>query len=558
MPTAREQLQIINDFFRHLYPLPGLAFLSEVSVTKRCLDGTIDETLLLAICAYTASILKYSKYHPYHTAGWADRVEELVWRNIENPSVFRTQALLLSVLFRVEMGNFKRGYMLLAMASRSASALRLQYERVDLDHLSSEVRRRLTWSIMLVDSYFSVGLPESGTCPPDFIYLKMPCAEEEFHAETSGLTSQALDGVSEDGLLQHYLRLSIIRRDVMRLKRHLSGQTNSNPQITTLVEEMLRSLKEAELAPYSFEILQKYANSRWFLRYVAVQIAWHQSHCDIYRLFLSGYREAAPEAVIQACSAEYVAQAALASLRHARTVTEIIKGVRSLNRTMASPPRDICIGGYHATRLLLFLSGSDLIPPQHNITTDDATALANEMLTILEPLFSSHAMLGRTVKDLARIITTHVPGAPSQPRDSSDEEQTTGNKRGARFAMTVQRHTSLGVHSALRYARFLDDDEEVAESTATNSRERTAPLPMTWLSSSSKVQGGAEPPLDPGHADPSRDWAKSAGAPHGEAMETFPQSDFPDPMAQGPWDLDPWMTWGWQNDFSPGSAHDCI
>jgi hypothetical protein len=558
MPTAREQLQIVNDYFRHLYPHPGLAFLSEVSVTKRCLDGSIDEALLLAICAFTASILKYPKYHPHSTVTWVERAEDLAWKNIETPSVFRTQALLLAVLCRVEMGNFKRGYMLLSMASRSASALRLQYERVDLDHLSQEVRRRLTWSIMLIDSYFSVGLPESATCHPDFIYLKMPCPEEDFHAETPGLTSQALDGVSEGGLLQRYMRLSIIRRDVMRLKRHLSVQANPNPQITTLVEEMLGSFREAQLAPYSFQDLQKYANSRWFLRYVAVQIAWHQSHCDIYRLFLSGYREAAPDAVIQACTPEYIAQAALSSLGHARTITDIIKGVQKLNINIVSPPRDICIGGYHASRLLLFLSSSSLIPPQQNTTTEEATTLANETLETIRLLFSSHSILGRTVEDLARIITSHVPGAPSQHRDSSDEEQATGTSRRARFAMPIQRHTSLGVHSALRHARFLDDDEEASRDSAENVRDGTAATPPPpWLGPGDKVQG--EPLPYSGHSDSNQDWAKAALGP-GAQLQAFLPPDFPNPMVQGAWDLelDPWTTWGWQNDFSPGSSHDCI
>ncbi|KAK8099792.1 fungal-specific transcription factor domain-containing protein [Apiospora kogelbergensis] len=166
LPEIHKQLQIINDYFRHVYGHPGSAFLSEVSVTKRCLNGTISEVLLLAICALTATVLRYPRYYPAQSTCWIQKAEDLLWAGVESPTVPKTQALLLAVLCRVEMGNVKRGYMLLSLASQSASALRLHYERLDLDHHSQEVRRRLTWSIMLIDTYFSVGLPEAGTCPP--------------------------------------------------------------------------------------------------------------------------------------------------------------------------------------------------------------------------------------------------------------------------------------------------------------------------------------------------------------------------------------------------------
>ncbi|KAK7978743.1 hypothetical protein PG988_006233 [Apiospora saccharicola] len=461
-PKVHEQLQIIHDYFRHIYSHPGSAFLSEFSVTKRCLEGTMDEALLLALCAYTASILKYPRYYPSHSASWVQKAEDLLWSSMESPTVFRTQALLLAVLCRVETGNFRRGYMLLSMASRSASAMRLQYERLDLDHHSQEVRRRLTWSIMLIDNYFSVGLPESGTCPPDFIYLKMPCPEEDFHGDgTAGPAPASLDGVSEGGLLQLYIRLSIIRRDILRLTRNLSLQANVMPQITGLVEGMLKSLKLAEPPLYSVEGLQRYAKSRWFVRYTAVQIGWHQSHCDIYRIFLSGYREAAPDDVIRACPSHYVAQAAISCSRHARAVIDIIHAVRDLRLPLVFPPRDICIGGYHASRLLLFLSRSELIPPDQNMTPQTATKLAKETLAILQPLFGSSAMLGKTVQELDRIISAHVSGAPVYPGEVSerDSERTQGGSR-PRYATTIQMHTSLGVHSAFRQAQFHEDDED--------------------------------------------------------------------------------------------------
>ena len=468
LPEIHEQLQIINDYFRHVYGHPGSAFLSEVSVTKRCLNGTISEVLLLAICALTATVLRYPRYYPAQSTCWIQKAEDLLWAGVESPTVSKTQALLLAVLCRVEMGNVKRGYMLLSLASQSASALRLHYERLDLDHHSQEVRRRLTWSIMLIDTYFSVGLPEAGTCPPDNIYLKMPCAEEDFHGGgVAGLSPASLDGVSEGGLLQYYIRLTVIRRDVLRLTRNLHLQVKETPQITGLVEVvegMLKSLKISEPPAYSTQELQRYANSRWLVRYAAVQLGWHQSHCDIYRLFLLGYKEAAPDAMIQACEPDYVAQAVALSISHARTVINIIHDIHNLRVPLVSPPRDMCIGGYHSSRLLLYLSGSEPKRKDQEVTNEKAVSLARSTLAILRPLFETSPVLGETIEALDQIITAHVSGVQVPPGDFANEDRGAGSRiRRPQYAMAIQRHTALGVHSALRQAQFHDDNEDAGE-----------------------------------------------------------------------------------------------
>ncbi|KAH7324251.1 alkaline-phosphatase-like protein [Stachybotrys elegans] len=539
LPTTHEQLQMVNDFFRYIYALPGFAFLSEISVTKRCLDETINEALLLSICGLTTSIMKYPKYYPSHASLWVQRAEDLAWQSIESPTVFKTQALLLAVLYRVETGNFKRGFMLLSIVARSISALRLQYERLDLDHVSQEVRRRLTWSIMLVDSYFSVGLPESSVCQSDLIYLKMPCPEEDFHASELTLSSSSLDGVAEGGLLQVYLRLSIVRRDVMRLKRQLSVESNVTPQLTDLAEEMIQSLRLVEPPPYNTETLQRYAGSRWLPRYVAVQIAWHQTHCDIYRLFVSGYQEAAPDAVIRACEPGYVSRAAISCLHHARTLINIIKDVRDLNRQLVAPPRDICIGGYHASRLLLFFGASNAVPQDQNITDEEAIEMAKETLRIIR----------KTVKELDHIIAMHMAGTPDQRREFSDEEQADRSHR-PRFAMNIQRRTRLGIHSALRQAGFRDEDDDSREarraepvgalvnpnpSVAAAIHDQQMPLESRQIGLAGSAWG------DPGLAAVG-DHIHAGFGP----LEALDLST---------WDLNLWPTWGWQSDFSPAGIN---
>ena len=98
LPSVGEQLQLVNDYFRHVYPMPPSSFLHEVSVTHRCLTGSLEHSLLRALCSVSALFLGYTKYYPAQTAIWIQEAEGAIWGDIERPTVFKTQALLLIVL----------------------------------------------------------------------------------------------------------------------------------------------------------------------------------------------------------------------------------------------------------------------------------------------------------------------------------------------------------------------------------------------------------------------------------------------------------------------------
>ncbi|KAI1345446.1 hypothetical protein F5Y01DRAFT_300517, partial [Xylaria sp. FL0043] len=96
--------------------------------------------------------------------------------------------------------------MLTATAARFAAAMRLNHERPDLDPITQEVRRRIVWSLKIVKRYFSVGLQEFQACPIETIYLRFPCAENEFGCDNSN---------GDDGAYSLFVQLELIRHDIM-------------------------------------------------------------------------------------------------------------------------------------------------------------------------------------------------------------------------------------------------------------------------------------------------------------------------------------------------------
>ncbi|KAH7363398.1 hypothetical protein B0T11DRAFT_318829 [Plectosphaerella cucumerina] len=168
LPPLRDRLHLVVDFFRHIHPIPAYAFLYEEATVQRCLEETIDEALIYSICALSALLLGYSKYHPVATATWATRVENMIWASLEQPTIFKIQALALVIQYRIITGNFQRGFLVFSLAARSATALRLSYERTDLSPLAQEIRRRLMWSLVMLDGHFAIGLSECELAGRDF------------------------------------------------------------------------------------------------------------------------------------------------------------------------------------------------------------------------------------------------------------------------------------------------------------------------------------------------------------------------------------------------------
>lgn len=469
LPPLRDRLHLVIDFFRHVHPLPSFAFLNEESVTQRCLEETMDEALVSAICAVSALLLGHSRYHPVATSAWVAAVETAVWANLEHPTIFKIQALLLVTQYRVLVGDFGRGFMLFSLASRSATALRLIYERTDLSPLAQEIRRRLMWSLVTMDIGFATGLPECEVCPVETVCLRLPGPEEAFTAdydpETDPTTlDPGLDGVAEGGLLAAYIQLAKVQRDLMRLRRELQTMTQPTLLLVPAIDGIAASLDQILPRPYSAAEPRRYARSRWLARYLAVCLTWHQCHCDAYRLLLSGYKEAAPDVVVHGIPLTYVATAVASCLDHARAIIAILHEANALSPRLRVTPPHMAICGYHAARLVLFISSSPQNPPDVGITEADALTQARSVLDIIRQQEPGAAMDRVIVKVLGRIASPAAADQPEHSRDSSgDLDDDGGSRRQLRYARVAKQRQGLGVHSVLRNARFLDDSAVAAQ-----------------------------------------------------------------------------------------------
>lgn len=211
----------LERYFHYLYPLPSFAFLHRASLTRRCLAGQADDTLLLSIIAISSRLPGVALQEELIGRKSADLAQSTILRDPGRPSVVKTQALLLIILYRIWLGSFSEAFVLMATLTRFAFALRINYENPNVCFLAQESRRRLMWAIYILDTMLSAGLPEFTLCSSNVVHLHLPCLEENFELDNPCLTETLLpDRDSNEkrdlGLLAFYVRIIYLRDQVLR------------------------------------------------------------------------------------------------------------------------------------------------------------------------------------------------------------------------------------------------------------------------------------------------------------------------------------------------------
>ncbi|KAL6360732.1 hypothetical protein LRP88_06439 [Fusarium phalaenopsidis] len=433
---------LVNQYFDRLYPLASYSFLHKATVIQRCRDKTIDRALKLALCAITAM---YFDKHNQERDAWAQEAERLMLDRLEQPSIFQLQASLLLIRYRAGVGQFPRAFIMAGLAGRWAVALRLNYEHSRLGPVAQEVRRRTFWSLYLLEDSFCVGLKEFELFDPDTIHLQLPCEDVDFHQERHVSTGYLQPGKGLEpevlGSRAAFVRLAFIRRAIMRLNRRVF-------------------LKE--------------------------HMSWHQCHCDLYRIFLTGYPEATPHAAVEGMSAPERALMKDKCLAHAEQIVKVLSDFVQHKDERDMLEFDAAVCAYHGARLILFgtYTGKD----NTGLPMQMAINKAQLCLDVITRYFDFSAQLKPMRQELERVIQQHkswLESSDHQALSTSDPAPQPPPKL-SRDAYIRQR---LAIHSLLRQSDFVDDSRDAAP-------EPPSEPALSFTASTEDEQPVAEPSTD--------------------------------------------------------------
>lgn len=462
-PSHDEATELVSKFFEHLYPVPSYAFLHPSTTVARCKQGILERSLLLAICALTSLRLNLANVDRETGASWAAHVEEIIWQNLEHPSMPSLQALLLTISYRMETGSFERAFMLTGITARAASAMGLNHEHADLDRVSEEGRRRTLWCFKLLESYFSIGLPEFELCPFECIYLQPPSCEDEFGF------ARSLADQNELGALNVCVRLLSIRRDIMKLTRELAVCDEPFLQLTQVTRSLERDLLQLRTEmPNNGNVspadLNNLIDSAWLPRHLMMITLWHGCFCDLYRIFLPGYPEAPPRTVLGAIDESDIQRAKSICMEHALAAINLLC---DLNQACTTPrllefANGVC--AYHCTRLMLFIARTSSEPYLPSLGF--AVSRAELCLAAIKRFFRPSALAQPVLNDMAQLIKA-VSSHSSATESIGVFHQA---HRGRNFALQIpyvaQPRQRLAVHSLLRQADFSGDEDAVLPARA--------------------------------------------------------------------------------------------
>lgn len=436
----------------------------------------MDPTLANAIYGVVALRDATTTSGPDYVNSCITFAEQDILARLEDVTTSRLQALLLVTRYYMETGRLQKAFMLIAIAARFATVMRLNHETCGLSSVQAEVRRRIVWSLKLMERYFSIGLLEFELCPFEVIYLQFPAHEETFLDPRSHSASDDSQATCYDrGAYRLAVKLEVIRRDIMKFSRCISLGDGGLDLFLTLFRSFADELAQVSLrmAPLtiSSSTLEERIGDPWLPRRIFLQLSYHQCYCDLWRLMLTGYREAAPLEILRQVEQEQVASAEQHCLENAMAIVRIVTTLNDQSMISLLLEFDTAICAYHAIRLLLFIASNGTSPNRPSL--EFAVSRANLCIASLKRFFPRSPLVEPIISELETLATPdasvgNVSGGRQQsPYDEADTEP------AFRISSTAKAKQRLAIHSLLSRVQFdsdgavaRDDDEAASAATA--------------------------------------------------------------------------------------------
>ena len=139
--------------------------------------------LLKAIAVSASQFVTSASEANRQTAQWAQEVDIYIMNNLATFSVHNLQILIIWANHHHSNGNFGKTWMLHGLSTRLAYCLQINVESTTGSPSDIEGRRRMMWSIRILDRLLAGTVEEFSLCSRFLDNLKLPCDEHFYLAE---------------------------------------------------------------------------------------------------------------------------------------------------------------------------------------------------------------------------------------------------------------------------------------------------------------------------------------------------------------------------------------
>jgi hypothetical protein len=334
--------KILEAFFQNIQPMPVYSFLHKASFIHRFEAGLMSPALLLALIGTTCELLDIGV-----------STEDI-----------KVQTLILIIQSHHRQGRMAPPFILLAIASRFAYALRFNHEAPKLPFLEQECRRRLMWSLFILDTTFAGGIRDFSVCSAQSLHIQLPCQERNFDLDLEETTEPLQAGLVRSasvtvGSLGFYIRILWIRYRILQVtKEAVLSIGDEASHLPSDIERLAVELTEYEATlPQSLQFsernMQLHAYSPQLGSYFLIHMWLRQCYCDLYRVVLTGLKEALGEDQIQHLDPTVVRALRWKCYESAERVSEFLGSVQIWKNRLAASGCEIPLCAYQCVRLLL-------------------------------------------------------------------------------------------------------------------------------------------------------------------------------------------------------------
>ncbi|RGP62711.1 transcriptional regulatory protein [Fusarium sporotrichioides] len=354
--------QHIDAYFDLIHPIPCYGFLHRATLLQSWSKNELNPCVLSAICSITSRFVNPgSSEHRDMAKRWIQEAESHLLQQLVQPQVSDVEAWLLVTFDHYLSQRVNKMLVSMALTSRLAYILRLNHEDPRQKFLVQERRRRLMWSIYIMESLYSSGKAEFTACTNETLHIRLPCNEKSFSIDlrvtTEPLCPPALPDTANIGLLGYCIRVLDIRNRAQRLTLTITNHRKPIEECLVAVERI-----ESELRQFSASLPARYHLDRtaFSLRafspsrtpFLMLHAWWHQTYCDLFRFTIPGFREGLPASEILQMSPEFTASCREKCLFHAISVSKILEIPKAVGGSELISDPSIAMCAFHSARII--------------------------------------------------------------------------------------------------------------------------------------------------------------------------------------------------------------
>ncbi|KAH0361047.1 hypothetical protein KCU65_g8969, partial [Aureobasidium melanogenum] len=351
--------EYIEAFFRFVYPVGCMSFLHQPTFLRQWHTHTVNVSLLKVVCGCALRVFSTTQEDNERAAQWMHEAELDAFQNLGDLTIPRLQALTLLAFFEFTYHvHSTKALMLLGLAARLAFAKRLNYEDSTSSVVEQESRRRLMWSIFVLDKFCSGGVDELTLVPAEHMKIRLPTIERAFgfgqRTDTEILRPRIEEGVpvsnakGMDEFAYTVRLLDLLRNKIHKFtKRVLSTDESlyTSAQDFLALDSAIDTIEQQ--IPMDIKWDKAHLQQRMYAPGLSNYIMLHtwrlQCKLDLHRLTVSGTRDCISEVTLRNTPLKFARNMRLKCLSHAIELTKMWAEVLDLG--LAKPVHDAAISG---------------------------------------------------------------------------------------------------------------------------------------------------------------------------------------------------------------------